>query len=83
MSKRAKERAFEHYATSTNPKNESIRRKKVWAYVLGYEQAEKDVVERAIVWLKENWREYVWTTDNGISHFGHWENDFRKAMEEE
>lgn len=50
---------------------------------IGYEQAEKDTIERAIIWLKENWREYVWTTDNGIPHFGHWENDFRKAMEEE
>lgn len=49
----------------------------------GYELAEKDTIERAIKWLKEHWREYVWTTDNNIPHFGHWERDFRKAMEEE
>jgi len=49
------------------------------AYIAG----EKDTIERAVEWLRENWRNYVWTTDNGIPHFGHWENDFRQAMEEE
>ena len=61
---------------------QNLRMEQKRQYIAGYEQAEKDTIERAIKWLKENWREYVWTTDNGIPHFGHWENDFRKAMEE-
>ena len=49
----------------------------------GYRDGKKDTIEKAAAWLKANWRDYVWTTDNGIPHFGLWENDFRKAMEEE
>ena len=33
-------------------------------------------IENACEWLKNNLREY------GIILFGHWESDFRKAMEE-
>jgi len=53
------------------------------ACMVGYHQGKKDTIEKAAAWLKANWRDYVWTTDNGIPHFGLWENDFRKAMEEE
>ncbi len=38
-------------------------------------------VEEVIDWLNENWRKYVWLTDDNIIHFGHWKNDFKKAME--
>ena len=82
MSKRAIEAAMKAYPYEGGTKGlicETSRQ----IYIQGYEQAEKDTIERAIKWLKKNWREYVWTTDNGIPHFGHWENDFRKAMEEE
>ena len=33
-------------------------------------------IDKACEWLKNNLREY------GIILFGHWESDFRKAMEE-
>ena len=49
-----------------------------------YEHAEKDTVNRAVEWLKENWRNYIMGPDaDGCIGFGHWENDFRKAMEED
>ena len=38
-------------------------------------QGYHDAIEKACEWLKNNLREY------GIILFGHWESDFRKAME--
>ena len=39
-------------------------------------------IEKTCEWLKINWRKYVYRDrDDGIL-FGHWESDFRKAMEE-
>lgn len=50
----------------------------------GYEQAEKDMIEKAAKWIRAHWREYIWGPDaDGCIGFGLWENDFRKAMEEE
>ena len=39
-------------------------------------------IEKACKWLKNNWREYVNQDRDGMILFGHWESDFRKAMEE-
>ena len=44
--------------------------------------ADKTMIEKACEWLINNWREYVYQDGDGIVHFGHWESDFRKAMEE-
>ena len=49
------------------------------AYVLGKE-IKLVLIERACEWLKNNWRNYVDVDYDGIICFGHWENDFRKAM---
>ena len=46
------------------------------------EWANKTMIEKAVKWLTNNWREYVYQDGDGIVHFGHWESDFRKAMEE-
>ena len=46
------------------------------AYVRGANEQKAIDIERAFEWLKNNLREY------GIILFGHWESDFRKAMEE-
>ena len=46
------------------------------------EWMQKTMIEKACEWLKNNWREYVYQDGDGIVHFGHWESDFRKAMEE-
>lgn len=52
-------------------------------YIQGYEQAEKDTIERAVMWLEEHADEY----NGSESAFDHMEEemiiDFRKAMEEE
>ena len=47
-----------------------------------YQQGYHDAIEKTCEWLKINWRKYVYRDrDDGIL-FGHWESDFRKAMEE-
>ena len=44
---------------------------------------QKDIdIDKACEWLKNNWREYVNQDRDGMILFGHWEYDFRKAMEE-
>lgn len=47
------------------------------AYVRGATDQKAIDIENACEWLKNNLREY------GIILFGHWESDFRKAMEKE
>lgn len=44
--------------------------------------ADKTMIDKAVEWLENNWREYVYQDGDGVVHFGHYENDFRKAMEE-
>ena len=46
------------------------------SYIAGANEQKAIDIERACEWLKNNLREY------GIILFGHWESDFRKAMEE-
>ena len=55
--------------------------KEYWKYVGATEQKAIDI-EKACEWLKNNWREYVNQDRDGMILFGHWEYDFRKAMEE-
>ena len=49
--------------------------------VANYKQGYHDAKEKFREWLKNNWREYVYQDGDGIIHFGHWESDFRKAIE--
>lgn len=46
------------------------------------ENQKKALIDKACKWITNNWREYVYQDGDGIVHFGHWEADFRKAMEE-
>ena len=48
-----------------------------------YQQGYHDAIEKACEWLRSNWRKYVYRDRDGGILFGHWESDFRKAMEEE
>lgn len=66
-----------HYPSGTN--HEEI---KVASFIRGARYADRTMVDKACDWLKNNWREYVYQDRDGIVHFGHWEADFRKAMEE-
>ena len=53
------------------------------AFPAGARWAGKTMSERACEWVYRNWREYIYQDGDGEIHFGHWESDFRKAMEEE
>lgn len=46
----------------------------------GMRLKEQQMMEKAIKWLRKNWREYVNVDVDGVVCFGHWESDFRKAM---
>ena len=46
------------------------------------EWARQKTTDEACEWLKNNWREYVYQDGDGIVHFGHWEADMRKSIEE-
>lgn len=79
MSKKAEEKALKEYPVDMTPLGDDNRAGRE-AYVKGYEQAEKDMIERACRWMLGNLATY----------FGHSPvyqqdmiNDFRKAMEEE
>lgn len=52
------------------------------AYIAGAIGQNDIDIEKACEWLKNNWREYVNQDRDGMILFGHWESDFRKAMEE-
>ena len=46
-------------------------------------RTKREVVKKAVEWIRTNWREYINGPDkDGCIAFAHWENDFRKAMEE-
>ena len=45
--------------------------------------ADRTMIDKAVEWLKNNWREYVYQDGDGVVHFGHWESDLRKAMQNE
>ena len=52
-------------------------------YIKGATEQKVIDIDKACEWLKNNWREYVVQDRDGIILFGHWEYDFRKAMEDE
>ena len=52
------------------------------AYIAGATEQKAIDIDKACEWLKNNWREYVNQDRDGMILFGHWEYDFRKAMEE-
>lgn len=52
-------------------------------YIKGATEQKVIDIDKACEWLKNNWREYVNQDRDGMILFGHWQYDFRKAMEEE
>ena len=52
------------------------------AYIAGATEQKAIDIDKACEWLKNNWREYVNQDRDGMILFGHWESNFRKAMEE-
>ena len=51
-------------------------------YIAGATEQKAIDIDKACEWLKNNWREYVNQDRDGMILFGHWESNFRKAMEE-
>lgn len=51
------------------------------AYIAGAKEQKAIYIQKACEWLKNNWREYVNQDRDGMILFGHWESNFRKAME--
>lgn len=37
-------------------------------------------IDKAVDWLKDNWRDYILCDADGMIGFIGWEKDFRKAM---
>ena len=52
------------------------------AMLAGMEKMKEEMIDKFFKWLAKHWREYVWLTDNNVIHFGHWEYDLKRAMEE-
>ena len=53
------------------------------AFEAGAEWMQERMIEKAVEWIRTNWREYINGPDkDGCIAFAHWENDFRRAMEE-
>ena len=81
MSKRAEEAAENIGYIGISYRDIKIFKEGVKA---GYEHGEKETIDRAAEWFRTHWREYIMGPDaDGCVGFGHWENDFKKAMEEE
>ena len=52
-------------------------------FVRGAEWMQERMIEKAVEWIRTNWREYINGPDkDGCIAFAHWEKDFRRAMEE-
>lgn len=55
----------------------------LYAVVKTAERTKKEMIKKAVEWIRTNWREYINGPDkDGCIAFAHWENDFRRAMEE-
>ena len=82
MSKRAEERALECYPMKDYKPSgiisEEYPEKVKVAYLQGYEQAEKDTIDRACKWLEENVVIYPYWKPLCIINL----DTFRKAMRE-
>lgn len=59
MSKKAEQRALEAYPRNDDKELNFRRANYRIAYERGYEQAEKDTIERAVTWLKDNANKYI------------------------
>ena len=50
------------------------------AFEQGAQWADRSMIDKACEWLRNNWHKYINIDADGVVCFGHWENDFRKAM---
>lgn len=50
------------------------------AFIEGAKWADETMIDKAVAWFKDNWREYIFHDADGMIGFIGWEKDFRKAM---
>lgn len=51
-------------------------------FIAGAEWMQEKMIEKTTDWIRSHWREYINGPDkDGCISFGHWENDFKQAME--
>ena len=80
MSKRATDAAWQLYPDYPAMDGGYVTQRKQRELVMeGYEQAEKDTIERAVKWMKNNWIKYP----NSDIPTEVVVDNFKKAMEEE
>ena len=73
------QKASEEYLWKTHTEGVSIQDH----FIAGAEWMQERMIEKAVEWIRTNWREYINGPDkDGCIAFAHWENDFRRAMEE-
>lgn len=49
---------------------------------MGINMGKQQAIDKACEWIYNNWREYINVDADGMVCFGHWESDFRKAMQQ-
>jgi len=49
---------------------------------MGINMGKQQAIDKACEWIYDNWREYINVDADGMVCFGHWESDFRKAMQQ-
>ena len=49
---------------------------------IGINIGKQQAIDKACEWINNNWREYINVDADGMVCFGHWESDFRKAMQQ-
>ena len=73
------QKASEEYILKTHIDGASVQDH----FIAGAEWMRERMIEKAVEWIRTNWREYINGPDkDGCIAFAHWENDFRRAMEE-
>lgn len=83
IEERAKEWAYRYPMTPDGCLTESdMRAVATNSYIQGATEQKSIDIDKACEWLRNNWREYIYRDRDGMILFGHWESNFRKAMEE-
>jgi hypothetical protein len=83
MSKRATDAAWQLYPDYPSMDGGYVTQREQRELVMkGYEQAEKDIIERAVAWLKEHAEDYVFTCLGKEKLQSRLWDDLKQAMEE-
>lgn len=76
--KRITYKALEDAAKEVIDEDWAARQDRLWAMIERNLRAK--FIDKACKWLRDNWHKYINIDADGVVCFGHWENDFRKAI---